>query len=393
MSSFVVDWLNLLFRWAHMIVGIGWIGTSFYFIALDLSLRKRDRMREGVAGTAWEVHGGGFYHVEKFTVAPKELPDDLIWYKWEAYLTWVTGFALLILQYYWNAETFLISPAVQPLLPSQAVVISVIGLAAGWFAYDLLCRSALGNHTLPLAVAVFALILAAAYGYGELFSGRGALIHVGAFIGTIMAFNVFGVIIPNQRKIAAALLAGREPDPRLGAIGKQRSVHNNYLTLPVLVLMVSSHHPMLTGHPEGWLVVALIIVMGAAVRHVINRHDAGDQLASFIWALPVAAVALAVAVWMTAPRIDPALAGMSASEGEALAIAARHCTVCHSERPAHQSFDAPPKDIVLTSVGDLRRYAEQIIAQSVTTDTMPLGNETGMSLEERRTLGAFLLNQ
>ena len=252
MSSFVVDWLNLLFRWAHMIVGIGWIGTSFYFIVLDLSLRKREVMREGVAGTAWEVHGGGFYHVEKFTVAPKELPADLIWYKWEAYLTWVTGFVLLVLIYYWNADTFLINPAVQQLLPSQAVVISLIGLVAGWFAYDGLCRSPLGNYTLPLAIAVFVLIVAAAYGYGEFFSGRGALIHVGAFIGTIMAFNVFGVIIPNQRKIAAALLAGQEPDPRLGAIGKQRSVHNNYLTLPVLVLMVSSHHSMLTGHPQGW---------------------------------------------------------------------------------------------------------------------------------------------
>ncbi len=393
MSSFVVDWLNLLFRWAHMIVGIGWIGTSFYFIVLDLSLRKREVMREGVAGTAWEVHGGGFYHVEKFTVAPKELPADLIWYKWEAYLTWVTGFVLLVLIYYWNADTFLINPAVQQLLPSQAVVISLIGLVAGWFAYDGLCRSPLGNYTLPLAIAVFVLIVAAAYGYGEFFSGRGALIHVGAFIGTIMAFNVFGVIIPNQRKIAAALLAGQEPDPRLGAIGKQRSVHNNYLTLPVLVLMVSSHHSMLTGHPQGWLVVALIIVMGAAARHVINRHDAGDHLASFIWALPVAAVALAAAVWMTAPRIDPALAGMSVSEGEVLAIAARHCTACHSERPSHESFDAPPKDIVLTSVADLRRYGEQILAQTVTTDTMPLGNETGMSVDERRTLGAFLTNR
>jgi uncharacterized membrane protein len=392
MSSFAVDWLNLLFRWAHMIVGIGWIGTSFYFIALDLSLRKRQAMRPGVAGTAWEVHGGGFYHVEKFTVAPDELPSDLIWYKWEAYLTWVTGFALLILQYYWNAETYLINPAVMPLLPAQAIIISIIGLAAGWIAYDLLCRSPIGRHTLPLAVIVFAMIVLAAYAYGQLLSGRGALIHVGAFIGTIMSFNVFAVIIPNQRKIAAALLAGQKPDPALGEVSKQRSVHNNYLTLPVLILMVSSHYPMLTGHPRAWVVVALIIVMGAGVRHFINRHDAHDPLSSFVWTLPVAAVALAAAVLMTAPRLDPELANLSVSEGEALSITARHCTVCHSVNPAHESFDEPPKDIVLGTIADLRRFAGPIIARAVTGDTMPLGNQTGMTADERRSLGAFLLN-
>ncbi|MHA1158964.1 MAG: urate hydroxylase PuuD [Alphaproteobacteria bacterium] len=393
MMSFVLDWLNLLFRWAHLIVGIGWIGTSFYFIALDLSLRKRTSMREGVAGTAWEVHGGGFYHVEKYLVAPSELPDDLLWYKWEAYLTWVTGFILLILQYYLNANAYLISPAVQPLLPAQAVVISVIGLAAGWFIYDALCRSRLGQHTLPLAIAVFALILLSAYGYGSLLSGRGAMIHIGAFIGTIMAFNVFAVIIPNQRKITAALLAGKAPDPRLGAIGKQRSVHNNYLTLPVLILMVSTHYPLLTGHPQPWLVVGLIIVAGAGTRHAINRHEAGDAFTSFAWSLPVAAAALFAAIWVTAPRPDPAMAGLVVSQGEVLTITARHCAACHSDQPAHEGFDAPPKGVVLTSIDDLRKHGEQILAQAVNADAMPLGNETGMTIGERRMLGAFLLNR
>ena len=251
MSDFAVEWLNLIFRWAHMVVGIGWIGTSFYFIALDLSLRKREGMREGVYGTAWEVHGGGFYQVEKYLVAPKELPPDLVWYKWEAYLTWVTGFALLILQYYWNADAFLISKAVLPMLPIQAIFMSVVSLAAGWLIYDRLCKSAIGNSTGLLALAVFVLIVGAAYMFTHVFSGRGALIHVGAFIGTIMAVNVFGIIIPNQRKIVASLIAGEAPDPRLGAIGKQRSVHNNYLTLPVLLMMVSNHYPMLTSHPAG----------------------------------------------------------------------------------------------------------------------------------------------
>jgi uncharacterized membrane protein len=393
MSTFIVDWLNLIFRWAHLVVGIGWIGTSFYFIALDLSLRKREAMKEGVYGTAWEVHGGGFYHVEKYLVAPTELPEDLLWYKWEAYLTWVTGFALLIFQYYWNARTFLISPDVMTLLPSQAIVISVGSLAAGWFIYDRLCRSAIGRNTPLLAVVLFILILAFAYFFSHVFSGRGALIHVGAFIGTIMAVNVFGVIIPNQKKITAALLAHQPPDPMLGAIGKQRSVHNNYLTLPVLLLMVSNHYPMLTGHPQSWLIVALILIVGGSVRHFINRHDAHDPLGSFVWALPVAAVALGVAIYLTAPKADSAMAGMSVSDGEVIAIVGKHCIMCHSTHPSHEGFDAPPKGVVFGGVDDLRRHADQILAQAVRGDAMPLGNETHITPEERQKLGAWLLNR
>jgi uncharacterized membrane protein len=390
MSAFLVDWLNLAFRWAHLVVGIGWIGTSFYFIALDLSLRRREHMNEGVYGTAWEVHGGGFYHVEKYLVAPKALPDDLIWYTWEAYLTWVTGFALLILQYYWRADNFLIDRAVLPLLPAQAIVISLVSLAAGWFAYDALCKSVIGKSTPVLAVAVFALIMIAAYIYAHIYSGRGALIHVGAFIGTIMAVNVFGVIVPNQKKITAALIAGRAPDPALGAQGKQRSVHNNYLTLPVLLMMVSNHYPFLTGHPEPWLLVALIIVVGAAVRHFLNRHDAGDPLAKIAWTLPVAAAALVVAVILTAPKGNASLAGIEVSDGEVMAIVGKHCVMCHSAHPSHDGFDAPPKDVVLGALDDLRKHAVEITAQAVNADTMPLGNETGMSQGERLKLGAWL---
>lgn len=393
MSAFFVDWLNLAVRWAHLVVGIGWIGTSFYFIALDLSLRQRDGMREGVYGTAWEVHGGGFYQVEKYLVAPKELPPDLVWYRWEAYLTWATGFVLLVVQYYWNADAFLISKSVLPMLPAQAIVISAASLAAGWFAYDWLCRSPIGRNTLALAVAVFVLIVVAAWGYTHVFSGRGALIHVGAFIGTIMAVNVFGLIIPNQKKIVASLMAHEPPDPRLGAIGKQRSVHNNYLTLPVLVLMVSSHYPMLTAHPQSWLIVALIIVLGASVRHFLNRHDAGDPLHKIAWTLPVAAVAFGAAIWLTAPRADASLAGISVSDGEVLNIVGKHCVMCHSARPSHEGFDAPPKDVILGSVEDVRRHADQILAQAVRGDAMPLGNETGMTPEERQALGAYLLNR
>jgi len=393
MSSFVVEWLNLIARWAHLVVGIGWIGTSFYFIALDLSLRKRAEMKEGVYGTAWEVHGGGFYHVEKYLVAPKQLPPDLLWYKWEAYLTWVTGFLILIFQYYWNAKTFLVSRDVMVLQPGQAIVISIGSLIIGWLAYDRLCKSPIGRNTPLLAVAVFALIMIFAYFFSHVFSGRGALIHVGAFVGTIMAVNVFGIIIPNQKKIVASLIAHEEPDPALGAIGKQRSVHNNYLTLPVLILMVSNHYPMLTGHPHAWLVVALIIVMGGSVRHFINRHEAHDPLGRYVWALPIAAVALAVAVYLTAPRGEADLAGVTVSDGQVLTIVAKHCVMCHSAKPTHDGFDAPPKDVVLGSIEELRRHAEQVMAQAVRGDTMPLGNETGMTPEERRELGAWLLNR
>jgi uncharacterized membrane protein len=393
MSAFITDWLNLAIRWAHLVVGIGWIGTSFYFIALDLSLRRREQMNEGVYGTAWEVHGGGFYHVEKYLVAPKTLPPDLVWYQWEAYLTWVTGFALLVVQYYWNADAFMIDREVMPLLPSQAIAISVLSLVAGWFIYDALCKSPIGRNTPLLAVLVFLLVVGAAFLFSRVYSGRGAFIHAGAFIGTIMAVNVFGVIIPNQKKITASLLAGEPPDPALGATGKQRSVHNNYLTLPVLLLMVSSHYPMLTSHPQGWLIVALILIVGGSVRHFLNRHDAGDPLAKIAWTLPVAGVGLAITIALTAPRSDASFAGMTVSDGEVLAIVGKHCIMCHTTYPSREGFNAPPKGVVLGTIAEIRNRRDQIMAQAVRGTAMPLGNETGITAEERRKLGAWLTNR
>lgn len=392
-AAFLTDWLNLLLRWAHLIVGIGWIGTSFYFIALDLSLKKRAQMKEGVAGTAWEVHGGGFYHVEKYMVAPKELPEDLIWYKWEAYLTWVTGFLLLVVQYYFNASAYLIDPAKVMMTPMEAVLISVFSLAGGWIIYDRLCKSPIGKNTPLLAVLVFVLIMVSAYLFTQVYSGRGALIHVGAFIGTLMAVNVFGVIIPNQKKITASLLKGEAPDPALGATGKQRSVHNNYLTLPVLLLMVSNHYPFLTGHPHSWLLVALILLLGAMVRHFLNRHDAGDPFRKIAWTLPGAAVGLIAAIVMTMPRTNAALASLEVSDSEILQITTTHCSTCHAPSPRHESFDEAPKNIELVTTSDLEKYADLVMAQSVHSDAMPLGNESGMTQEERDKLGAWLLSR
>ncbi|MGH0003105.1 urate hydroxylase PuuD [Pseudovibrio ascidiaceicola] len=388
-ATFLSEWLNLLFRWFHLIVGVGWIGTSFYFIALDLSLRKREGQAEGIFGSAWEVHGGGFYHVEKFMVAPKELPKDLMWYKWDAYLTWVSGFALLSVQYYFNATVYLIDPEVMKLLPVEAVAISIASLGLGWIIYDRLCRSAIGKNTPLLAVCLLVIILGATYGYSQVFSGRGVLIHVGALIGTFMAFNVFMVIIPNQKKITADLLAGRKPDAALGLIGKQRSVHNNYLTLPVLLMMVSNHYPLLTGHSQPVLVVALILVMGGMVRHFINRHDAHDNFANFWWALPTAAVSLFVALIVTQPAKIGGGHG-PIPDSDVLEIAQTHCAACHSATPTNEAFTEAPKNIELDSIADLQRYDSLIMAQAVRSSAMPLGNETGMTKEEREILGAWL---
>ena len=393
MSAFAADWLNLLLRWSHLVAGIAWIGTSFYFIALDLSLRRRDDAPEGVTGTAWEVHGGGFYRVEKYAVVPPALPEHLTWFRWEAYLTWLTGFALLVVQFYLDAPAWLIDPAVMALGSWQAIGISVGSLAAGWVAYTVLCRSKVGANAVVLAAAVFVLFVAATFGYTQVFSARAALVHAGVLIGTIMAFNVFMVIIPNQKKVAASLLAGEALDPRLGDVAKQRSLHNTYLTLPVLLLMVSGHYPMLTGHPHAWLLVALIIVGGGCARHFLVHHEVGTPFASIAWALPVIAIALAVAVSMTAPTSRDSSAAQPVSDVEVLGITDAHCVSCHAQQPTHPAFKAAPKNIVLETTDDLRRYADLVDLHSVRTRTMPLGNLTGMTDEERARLGAWLAAQ
>ena len=392
MSAFYADWLNLLIRWGHMIAGIAWIGTSFYFVALDLSLRKREKMPDGVLGTAWEVHGGGFYHVEKFTSAPKDLPNDLIWFKWEAYLTWITGMLLMTVQFYWNAGAWLIDPNVLPMEPWQAITASIAGLAGGWLIYDGMCRSPLGKNLALLAGLVFVLILAAAYGFTHVFSGRGALIHVGVFIGTLMAFNVFAIIIPNQRKITVSLLAGEVPDPKYGIIGKQRSMHNTYLTLPVLVMMVSGHYPMLTGHPQAWILIGLIVIGGVAARHFLLSHEVGHPLERYSWTFPVIAITLILAMWMTAPQ-KRTISSEKVTDQQVMTISQQHYVSCHAAKPANDAFEAPPKDVILETVADFRRFAPLIDKFAVQSDAMPLGNETAMTDAERDQLGAWIAAQ
>ena len=387
-----LDWANLLIRWAHMIAGIAWIGTSFYFVALDFSLRKTANMPSGVAGEAWEVHGGGFYHVRKYLSAPETLPKDLIWFKWEAYLTWVTGFLLLVVLYYLQADTYLIDPSVRALAPWQAISISVASLAIGWLLYTALCRSALRRNTALLALALFAMLLAFAIFYTQVFSGRGAFIHIGALIGTIMAANVFMVIIPNQRKITAALLKGERLDPALGAIGKQRSLHNTYLTLPVLATMISNHFPMLTDHAHAWALAGLIILGGGFARHFLVRTEVGDKHETVAWTLPLIGTALAFALILTEPQKLLLYPGEVTDE-EALAIVQQRCATCHAAKPTDATIKLAPKGVHLETLADLKRYAAQIGVQSVQNKAMPLANRTGMLDEERAKLGTWISKQ
>ena len=389
---FSLDWANLFIRWGHMIAGIAWIGTSFYFVALDFSLRKEPHIPPGVGGEAWEVHGGGFYHVRKYLTAPETLPKDLIWFKWEAYLTWVTGFLLLVVLYYLQADSYLIDPNVMPLTQWQAIGLSLGSLALGWVLYTALCKSPIGRNTGLLAVCLFAMLLAFAYGYTHLFSGRGAFIHIGALIGTIMAANVFMVIIPNQRKITASLLKGEKPDPRLGAIGKQRSLHNTYLTLPVLAMMVSNHFPMITDNAHAWLLAGLIILSGGLARHFLVRTEVGDAHADLAWTLPLIGGLLAVGLILTQPGKLVLFQG-EVSDAEALSIVQSRCAACHAEHPTDPTIKVAPKGVHLETLEQLKRYAAQVEVQAVQNKAMPLGNRTGMLDEERAKLGIWIARQ
>ncbi|MCJ8325064.1 MAG: urate hydroxylase PuuD [Rhizobiales bacterium] len=396
MSPFILEWLNLLIRWFHLIVGIGWIGASFYFVALDFSLKAREHQKKGVLGSAWEVHGGGFYHTEKFLVAPPELPKDLIWYKWEAYLTFASGIALMIVQFYWHADLYMVDVNVLDIAPQTAIIYSMVSLAAGWFIYDAICKSSIGQNTNLLMLVTFLLIMAASYFYTHVFSARASLIHVGAFIGTIMAANVFSIIIPNQKKIVASLLNGQKPDARYGKIGKQRSIHNTYLTLPVLVMMVSGHYPLLSNHPQAWLLVGLIIVGGAILRHLIIKHEIHAPLKSYVWTLPVIFITLAAAMYMTMPASTPVgqkQAGDIISDKAVMGMINQHCISCHAITPSHESFDQPPKNVVINSIESIRKFKDLIHANVVQADTMPLGNETNMTQAERDQLAAWLAAQ
>jgi uncharacterized membrane protein len=388
-DPYVSDWLDLVFRWFHVVAAIVWIGTSFYFVALDQHLHEprdeRDRER-GVGGESWEIHGGGFYRIEKFRVAPPQLPKPLHWYKWEAYWTWLTGFTLLVVLYYLQAGTNLIDPSVAKLSTGAAVAISIGGLVIAWVVYDVLCRTIGRRSELALALCVLGLVVLASWGAAQLFSARAAYLQIGAMLGTIMAANVFFVIIPAHWELVRAKEAGREPDPGANRRGKQRSVHNNYFTLPVLFTMLAGHFPFTYGHDHAWAILVCLMVIGAWIRHYFNNRHAGRTL----WWIPVTAAAgiAAVAVWIRPPAAAPAPRGLTVSFTQVAPIVAMRCAPCHSTHPTLAS--APPKGIVLETAAQIRAQADLIRTVAVDSHVMPLGNVTKMTDAERKLLGIWI---
>jgi uncharacterized membrane protein len=380
------EWLNLALRWLHLTAGIAWIGSSFYFVWLDNHLKAPGAGE--ASGELWSVHGGGFYHNQKYQVAPSAMPDELHWFKWEAYFTWLSGFSLLVLIYFVGAQSFLIDAAKADLSPAAAIGIGLASLGFGWLVYDLLCRSPLRSSNLALGAFWFVCLVWVAALLDSLFSARAAYLHVGAIVGTVMVANVFFIIIPNQRKVVADLIAGRTPDPALGAAGKQRSLHNNYMTLPVLFIMISQHYPMTYGAERPWLVLALLSLTGVAIRHVFNLRGRGRETGPTIAA--AAALGIASVAYVTLEKGGRAEEAGPVTYARVQPILATHCTGCHSAHPANPAFPAPPLGLVLDSYEHASAASAKIKAMAVDTETMPLGNPTHMTRAERQLLGAWI---
>ena len=434
MDAHLTEWLNLGIRWIHMIVGIAWIGASFYFVWLENNL-NRSNPREGLSGDLWAIHGGGIYHLEKYKLAPPQMPENLHWFKWEAYTTWLSGVALLMVVYYLNPSLYLVLPG-SDLSPAAAVAIGFGSLIVGWFVYDLLCDSPLGKTPALLGLVLFVLVIAACWGYSQIFSGRAAYIHTGALIGTIMVGNVFRIIMPAQRALVKAIEESRTPDPILPAKGLLRSRHNNYFTLPVLFIMISNHFPSTYGSQYNWLILAGIAVAAVLIRHYFNtRHDSNK----YAWALPVGALAMICLAYVTGPKPLPtapeqaaakieyqplpetAVGGKTAAEKAAEQAAApeqpaapaeapaeataklddagfekihdviqERCTVCHSAKPTSPLFSAAPGGVMFDTPQQIQQQAARIQAQAVASQIMPLGNITQMTQQERELVGAWI---
>jgi uncharacterized membrane protein len=388
-ESVLTEWLSLILRWTHVIAGIGWIGSSFYFIHLDLSLKARPGLPEGVKGDAWQVHGGGFYHMIKYLVAPARMPDELTWFKWEAYATWLSGFALLVLVYYLGADLYLIDKSVLDLTAPMAAAVAFGTLLLAWLFYEALCRSPLGRHEVALALVGFVFLVGVTYGFTHVFSGRGAFTQIGALVGTIMVANVFVIVIPNQKKTVAALIAGKEPNPKWGEDGKQRSVHNNYLTLPVVFLMIANHYPLMFATRFNWLIVAIVLLIGPVIRHFYNSRHEGKGSPWWTWG--VAAAGMAAVAWLSAagPRdAGPRAEKVDVKEAQSTIMA--RCSMCHMSEPVWPGVHGPPKGVLLDSPENIRLHAHLIEIQAVRSSAMPPGNITQMTPQERQIVAAWL---
>ena len=398
MTDFAIfwEWLQFGVRWLHVITAIAWIGSSFYFIALDLGLRKTEHLPKLASGEEWQVHGGGFYHVNKYMVAPPTLPEHLVWFKWESYSTWLSGFAMLAVVYYSSADLFLIDRNVLDVPNWAGILISIASLSIGWLVYDFLCKSPIGKHTTGLMVLLFGVLVVMAWGYTHLFTGRAALLHLGAFTATVMSANVFFIIIPNQRIVVADLKAGRTPAAYLGAQAKQRSLHNNYLTLPVIFLMLSNHYPLAFATEYNWIIASLVFLMGVLIRHYFNTRHARKGDPHWTWFL-TALIFISI-MWLSSnpklPGVETLPPGGQAFIDSPHFEAVRNtvlgrCAMCHTSEPDFMGVTAPPKNVLLETDAEIVARAKQIAIQAGYSTAMPPGNVSFMEPEERKLIVAW----
>jgi uncharacterized membrane protein len=396
--AIIWDWLSFAVRWLHVITAMAWIGSSFYFVALDLGLRKVPHLPVGAHGEEWQVHGGGFYHIQKYLVAPENMPDHLIWFKWESYSTWLSGAGLLMIIYWVGGELYLIDPEKADLALWQGVLISAASLSIGWLVYDFLCKSPLGEKPTLLMVLLFALLVVMGWGYNEIFTGRATMLHLGAFTATIMTANVFFIIIPNQKIVVADLKAGRTPDPKYGKIAKLRSTHNNYLTLPVIFLMLSNHYPLAFASEYNWVIAALVFLMGVTIRHWFNTKHAGAGSPTWTW-LATAVLFIIIIQLSMAPmwkedsyeisetrELTPTEQIFANAEGidDVMNIVPGRCSMCHSREPFYEGIHWAPKGVLLETKADVVRAAKEIYLQAGVTNAMPPANVSFMEEDERR---------
>ena len=387
----LLDWLNLIVRWIHVIVGIAWIGTSFYFNWLDSRL-DREIKKTDMEGELWSVHSGGFYNINKLKGPPKEFPKELHWFKWEAYATWISGFVLLVIIYYLNAEVMMIDKSINNIDPLTAIIVSLVFLLGSWFVYDFLCKSKLINHTVVFSISCFLLATVCSFVLTKIYGSRAAYIHVGACLGTIMAANVFRVIIPSQKNMVNAALANKNPNLQKGVDSKNRSIHNNYITLPVIFIMISSHFPFTYGHKYNWLILALISIIGASVRHYFNLKNKKENK---IWILPVATIGMiSLMLFVSIPKVNQINQVTNLNQiiefNEINNIIKYRCGVCHANKPTFEGFEDPPLGIIFDTPLDIIKNIDKIKSQALDSDIMPPGNLTGITQTERDKISAWI---
>lgn len=386
-ESHLMEWLNIVVRLMHITFGIAWIGASFYFVWLENALNRSENVRDELAGNLWAVHGGGFYYLEKYKIAPKEIPKNLHWFKYEAYFTWLSGFCLLFVVYYFNAKAFLIDKNVLDIAPLTAISIGIGSFLVAWTIYDLLCKSPLINKGIWFAIVGFTFAVGFAYFYSEVFSSRAAYIHFGAMLGTLMVANVFFVIIPSQKAMVKAAKEKKPLDPTLGKKALQRSLHNNYFTLPVLFVMISNHFPSTFGHQHSWLVLAAISLGLAGLKHWLNLREKG-QLS--VWVMPISTLILLSVAYVTAPQKSASKIKGDITMSDVYPIIQARCVECHSSKPTNMTYTSPPNGVIFDTPEEIVKHKEKILQRAVITKTMPQNNETNMTQDERDILGAWI---